>query len=349
MPEIVAVRVPSGNVRRLLVPILVREIEQLRERHHGDADLVLELPDQILGVIRTVERLPVESLPGPGVVAADDEVVRAVIAPDDRVPDRFSRSGHAHRQRQQRQDDAVGVVVVLRQCLVGADSGVMVDVAGLGHADRRVQQQHAVDRVDGALGQLLVHAVQRVARLERDHILAPGLGQHLARLRRRAAQLLKVIVPRESAALGWARSVQPAPAGHLVDQRMFRILGAEHALRQIGRIPGIELVDRHDREQIVHRIAQGDVCADPQPGIGRDRQRHWDREERAIGEPHLGEHAPEVRLAHEPVKRRKRPGGQHLQVADRAGRHLQRGQGARVGPRLGELLSGTIKSTRRPP
>jgi hypothetical protein len=33
-------------------------------------------------------------------IAANNEVVRTVIAPDDRVPNRFARSGHTHRQRQ---------------------------------------------------------------------------------------------------------------------------------------------------------------------------------------------------------------------------------------------------------
>src|SRR5918993_1421910 len=33
-----------GNLRRLLVSVLIREIEQLREGHHRYANLVLELP-----------------------------------------------------------------------------------------------------------------------------------------------------------------------------------------------------------------------------------------------------------------------------------------------------------------
>ena len=38
------------------------------------------------------------------------------------------------------------------------------------------------------------------------------------------------------------------------------------------------------------------------------------------------EHAPEVRLAHEAIERRERTASQHLKVADRAGRDLQRGK-----------------------
>ena len=162
-----------------------------------DADFVLKLPDQILGVVWPVERLSVRIFAWPGMVAPDDHVVCAVIAPDDRVPERLPRPSHAHRQRQQRQDDAVRIVVVLRQRLVGADPRVMIDVPRLGHANGRMQQQHPIDLGDSPLGQLLVHAVQWVARLERHDVLAAGLGQDLAGLGRRAAQLLKVIVTRE--------------------------------------------------------------------------------------------------------------------------------------------------------
>ena len=100
------------------------------------ADLVLVLPDQLLRVVRAVERLAGRVVARAGVVAADDQVVRAVVAPDDRVPERLARPGHAHRQRQEREDDPIRLVVVLRQRLVGADAGVVIDVARLGHPDR---------------------------------------------------------------------------------------------------------------------------------------------------------------------------------------------------------------------
>ena len=138
----------------------------------------------------------------------------------------------------------------------------MVDVPRLCHANGWMQQQHSVDRGDGPLGQLLVHAVQWVARLERHHVLATGLRQHLPRLGRCAAQILKVIVPRELKHSDGARRVESAPAGHLVDQRVFGIVSAQHPFRQIRRIPGVKFVDRHDREQVIHRVAQRDVGAD---------------------------------------------------------------------------------------
>ncbi len=164
-------------------------------------------------------------------VAADDHVVCAVIAPDDRVPNGFTGTSHAHCQRQERQDNLVWFVVVLGQRLVCPDPGVMIDVAGFGHANGRMQQQHSVDRGDGPLGQLLVHAVQRIARLERHDILASGLGQDLPGLGRRAAQVLKVIVTRNLKDPDWTRRVEPPPARHLVDERVPGILSAEHPFR----------------------------------------------------------------------------------------------------------------------
>ena len=136
------------------------------------------------------------SLPGPGVVAADDEVGAAVVAADDRVQQDLARAGHPHRQRQQAQDDRAGLVVVVDQGPVAADAGEVVDVAGLGHADDRVDQQPAADLLGRALGQLLVGAVQRVAGLEGDDLRPAERLEVLAQLGRGPAQLDEVVVRR---------------------------------------------------------------------------------------------------------------------------------------------------------
>ena len=44
----------------------------------------------------------------------------------------------------------------------------MVDVAGLGHADDRMDQEPAADLPGRSLGELFVRAVQGIAGLERD-------------------------------------------------------------------------------------------------------------------------------------------------------------------------------------
>jgi hypothetical protein len=103
-----------------------------------------------------------------------------------------------------------------------------------------------------------------------------------------------------------------------VDERMLGVVGPQHPFRQIGRIPWIQLLDGHDRQQIVHRVAQRDVSANPQSRISRNRQRHWDWKERPVGKPHLMQHTAEVSFAHESIERREPAGRQQLQVADHA-------------------------------
>jgi hypothetical protein len=86
------------------------------------------------------------------VVPADDEVGCAVVAPDDRVPDRLARARHAHRERQQAQDRAAGIVVPVDQRLVRADARVVVDVPRLGQPDDRMNEQCPADLLGGPLG-----------------------------------------------------------------------------------------------------------------------------------------------------------------------------------------------------
>jgi hypothetical protein len=49
------------------------------------------LCDELLRIVRTVERLAVGAVARAGVIAADDEVRTAVVLADDRVPQRLAR------------------------------------------------------------------------------------------------------------------------------------------------------------------------------------------------------------------------------------------------------------------
>ncbi len=273
-------------------------------------------------------------------VAADDQVGCAIVAADQRVPERLARAGHAHRQRQQRQQDAVGSIVVLRQRLIGAHAREVVHIAGLGHANHRVQQQHAIDALGRALGQLLVGPVQRVARLEGHHILSAKRLQPGARLGRSHAQILKIIARRQLDHLKATRDIQLAPAVHLGHQRVPEVERAKGFLRHLFQIPGVDLLDRHHRQQLVLGVAQRDILAQADRGIGVDRQRHRQREDMAALQAHLVEHALVASLAHKPIERRKRPARQQLKIAERALRDLQRLQPARVGFESIYLFSG---------
>ena len=72
----------------------------------------------------------------------------------------------------------------------------MVDVAGLGHADDRVDQQVGLRLAGGAEGQLLMRAVQRVAGLEGDDPAPAELAEEGAQLVRRVAAAAEVVVHR---------------------------------------------------------------------------------------------------------------------------------------------------------
>ena len=127
------------------------------------------LLQELLGIVRAVERLAALVLAGAGVVAADDEVRAAVVLADDRVPDGFARAAHSHRERQEREHGRV-LRVVRHEGLVAADARVVVDVARLGHADDRVDEQVRAFFLRGAERELVVRAVHRVAGLEGDDL-----------------------------------------------------------------------------------------------------------------------------------------------------------------------------------
>ena len=153
---------------------------------------------ELLSVVRTVEGSAARVDAGAGVVAADDEVIRAVVSPNQGVPHGLTWTGHAHGQRQQRQDDPVRGVIALGEGAIGPHPGVVIHVAGSRQTDAGVQQQRAIDRRQRALGELLVNAVQRVARLEGDDVAVPGSAESLTRLSWREAQLAEVVAGRQA-------------------------------------------------------------------------------------------------------------------------------------------------------
>ena len=100
-----------------------------------------------------------------GVVAPDDEVGAAVVLAADRVPDGLTQPRVAHGRREGGEHDPVVRVVALHQHAVAVHARVGRDVVGLRLTDQRMQQQ-PVDHLERALGEVLVSAVDRVARLK---------------------------------------------------------------------------------------------------------------------------------------------------------------------------------------
>jgi len=85
----------------LFIAIFLRQIDHLFERDHLDADLGFKPLQQLLRVVGSVKGFSLRVLSGSGVISTNDEMVDAVVSPDDRVPDRLARSTHPHGQRQQ--------------------------------------------------------------------------------------------------------------------------------------------------------------------------------------------------------------------------------------------------------
>ena len=170
-----------------VVLVFVGDVDHLLEVDHLHAELFFVLLEELLGIVRAVERLAALVLAGAGVVAADDEVRAAVVLADDGVPDRFARAAHSHREREQREHGRV-LRIVRHQRLVAADARVVVDVARLGHADDRVDEQVRAFFLRGAERELVVCAVHRVAGLEGDDLRPAALAELFAEFLRRVAE-----------------------------------------------------------------------------------------------------------------------------------------------------------------
>src|ERR671916_2476805 len=158
--------------------------EGVLEEQGGETYLpFLELVEDVLGVVVPVEGLAAGILARARVVAADDEVGAAVVLATDRVEDRLAGAAVAHRRREDAEESAVLRVVLVEDHLVGAHPDVRGDVLGAGLADQRVEEQ-AVHDLQRALLDVLVGAVDGVARLEADDALPALLGKDLAQLAR---------------------------------------------------------------------------------------------------------------------------------------------------------------------
>ena len=253
-------------------------------------------------------------------VAADDQVGAAIVLADDRVPDRLARAGHAHRQRQQAEGGRL-LGIVADQLLVAAHAGEMVDVAGLGHADHGMDQQVGLGRLGGAVGQLLVGAVHRVAGLEGDHPAPAQLAEPVAQLLRRVAQMLEIVVHGRLDALHSAAQIDGAGmVVQVAHRRMSLVVGAEHRHR-LGPLVGLPAIgDRERGVQHALAVAQVDGLADLDllgEGGGHvegDRYRPQD----TVGEAQVGEHRLVVGPTHEALERRESAIHQELEIAELA-------------------------------
>ena len=100
-------------------------------------------------------------------IAPHDKVRTTVVFADQSVPNRLARTSHAHGKVQKAHRRG-GRRVLIQHRLVTTYTGKVVNIARLGHADHRVDQQVRLRFFCGTERKFLVGAVQGVAGLERN-------------------------------------------------------------------------------------------------------------------------------------------------------------------------------------
>ena len=137
----------------------------------------------------------------------------------------------------------------------------MVDVARLGDAHDRMDQQAAADLLGRALGQLLVGPVERVAGLEGDDLRPTLVLEVLAKLLGRPAKLGEVVVRRDADHFEAAGGVL---AGLALEVGDGGVLDIGRAVRPLGLdllVEGIELLDVEEGQQVAVDVAEGQWLA----------------------------------------------------------------------------------------
>jgi len=299
--------------------VLVFEVNHHLERHGGDADFILVFGEEFLRLVGTVEWFAIGILARAGVVAADDEVGATVILADERVPDGLARTAHAHCQREQGEFGRAGGILADEE-LVTADAGEVIDVARLGHADGRVNEEAGLDLFRGAESEFDVRAVHRVARLESDDAAPALVGEIGTKLGRGEAQRFKIVMARELEAFEPAANIPRVAAVHQVGNARVGDAGAVEdgfAFRLAIGLP--DVLDMEDGDHDAFGIAQGDLAAAGLKCFGeslRDVEGDGHRPKHAAGERHVAADALVVGLVHEAGKRREAAIEEQFEVAD---------------------------------
>ena len=260
------------------------------------------------------------------VIVFHDEVGASVIAPDDRVPQRFARAGSARRERKQGQGGEL-LRVVPQDLLVALDACEMAEIVVHGDTGDGVQEQVPSHFPGGVERQLPLSLVHRTARMECDDPAPAEPIEEPAEFAGRVAQFLVVVVRGEPDAADAASDVDvPYPFEEVPHAGVARG-GRSIDLLRLGalvRLP--HSGDVEDRESEALLIAQRDHGTRPQfpCELPPDVEHHRNGPELAVGKPHR---LQDVRVGlpiHEAVKGREPAVHQQLQVAELPLRECQR-------------------------
>lgn len=161
-----------GDLVNGLVLVRAGKVGHGLEGNHLDLKLILELGNELLGVVRTIKVLTLRVLTGTGMVSADNEVGRTKVLSDNGVPDSLPGTSHPHGEGQ---ESKVGHTLGIRghESLIGSDTSVVIDISGLGKTDNGVDEDVCSSLTGSSDGELSVGPVHRVSGLESDN-LSPG-------------------------------------------------------------------------------------------------------------------------------------------------------------------------------
>ncbi len=276
------------------------------EEHRLDVQLVgRELVEDVLSVVASVV------VANAGVVPADDEVRAAVVLAADRVPDRLPRPGVAHRRREGREEHTCVRVVAVEQGAVAVDSHADRYVVRLRLADERMDEE-PVHGLECDFCEVLVRTMDRIPSLKADDALPPALGEDPPRLGGVARQLgelcLRALENRHAAG-----QVERLLAVETGDARV-RLVGRSEA--ELGLALPVVLVDFLDVED-----GDGTTCLIHERDAvtrrrGIDRKADRKRPRQPACEVHLLDDPLVVGSPHEPLERRERTRGEHVEVGE---------------------------------
>src|SRR5712692_1303095 len=130
------------------------------EEHGRDAKLRgIEVREDMMRIIRAIV------ITDACMVTPDNEMRTSIVLAHERVENGFTRASIAHSSRQYAKNHAIRRIVVFQQDFVAAHAHVSRDIIALGITNQGMQEQ-AVNGLQGALLNVLMRSVYRVACLE---------------------------------------------------------------------------------------------------------------------------------------------------------------------------------------
>ena len=254
------------------VALLLR-VNEVERRHGFHTQLGGVVTGKVLGLVWTVEVVATDRRLAARHVAADDEMGTAVVLADDHVLQRLAGASHVHRVGQVGPANA-GVVHLGGQALIGLEAHLTRNVVVLGGAAGGMNQHHALIAHVGGIKrtgeQLVVGAVDGVAALERNHVLALGqVGAHFSRRFAGEDALRKL-----QALDGTAEVVTTTLGGDHLHGGMLERGGAV-ATHRLARFIGLPLALHGHHRQLLAAVGEQQLLAHRDVvalGVHHDRQ-----------------------------------------------------------------------------